>query len=242
MVRYDYGIRIAVCDDDKKFLENMVQLLNNIVQGLDTTITGYSDANKLLGDFRDKDIRYDVVFMDIEMGELNGIAVGKQLKDLDNEMLLILSTNYLEYAVKGYEAKAFRYLLKPIDENTLRGVMAEVEQERSRKQVLQIPVEGEELLVPLPQVLFLESREKYTTIYTENESYLTRLSLNDYEQQLQNKGFCRIHRKYLVNLGNISRWNAHLIEIGGHRLPVSRRNEKKFREQFYGYLEKGIQE
>lgn len=235
-------MRIAVCDNDKNFLNSMETLLNKAWQGNDHVITCYSSGAKLWEECGQKKVSFDVIFMDIEMEGMDGITLGKKLKELDEEMLLIFLTNYSEYAVRGYEAKAFRYLLKPVNEQMLKNIMAEIQQERSRKQVLHIPGDGEELLLPLSKVLYLESREKYTTIYVDGQKYLTRNSLNDYEQQLKSKGFCRIHRKYLVNLYRVSRWSSHQLEIDGKELPISRRREKEFREQFYGYLEKGIQE
>lgn len=235
-------MRIAVCDNDKNFLNSMETLLAKIGQGTDNVIVCYSSGEKLWEDCREQKTFFDVIFMDIEMAGMDGITLGKKLKELDDEMLLIFLTNYLEYAVRGYEAKAFRYLLKPVNEQMLKSIFAEIQQERSRKQVLHIPNGGEELLLPLSKVLYLESREKYTMIYADGQKFLTRNSLIDYELQLKSKGFCRIHRKYLVNLYRVSRWNAHQVEISGQFLPISRRKEKDFKEQFYGYLEKGIQE
>ncbi len=235
-------MKIAICDDDREFLNNMMTLLQQVAEGMDIVISGYTTGEELLTDYQEHNVRYDVVFMDILLEGMDGITLGKMLKELDEDMLLILLTNYSEYAVKGYEAKAFRYLLKPINETMMKHIFAEIQQERSTKQLLQISADGEERLVSLSKILFLEAKEKYTTIYLEGESYLSRKSLNDYEQQLSGKGFCRIHRKYLVNLSNVRKWNARQIEIGGHVLHISRRRERAFSEQFYGYLEKGIEE
>lgn len=234
-------MRIAICDNDRDFLKDMKALLEQAAKGMDNTIVCYCAGEKLLEDYRERRIRYDVVFMDIVLEDMDGIALGKQLKEIDEEMLLILLTNYVEYAVQGYEARAFRYLLKPVNEDVLKNIFAGIMQERSRKQVLQIMADGEESFVPLSKIFFLEAKEKYTTIYAEGQRYLTRNSLNYYEKLLLEKGFCRIHRKYLVNLCNVRRWSAHQIEAGGHLLPVSRRRENIFRERLYGYLEKGMQ-
>lgn len=235
-------MKIAICDDDREFLCYMTKVLQQITEGLDITIRSYAAGEELWADYQQNKARYDVVFMDILLKGMDGITLGKQLKELDEDMLLILLTNYPEYAVKGYEAKAFRYLLKPVDEARMKHIFAEIQQERSRKQLLQISADGEEMLVSLAKIQFLEAKEKYTTIYLEGESYLSRKSLNEYEQQLNGKGFCRIHRKYLVNLKNIRKWKARQIEIGEHVLHISRRRERAFSEQFYGYLEKGIEE
>lgn len=235
-------MRIAICDDDKDFIRNMEKLLKQASKGVDITVASYSTGEKLLEDYRDRHICYDVIFLDIMLPDMNGIALGKQLKELEEDMLLILLTNYEQYAVEGYEAKAFRYLLKPIDENLLKNVLADIKKERSRRQWIRISTNGEEVLVPLSKVLFLEAKEKYTTIYIDGQSYLSRMSLNQYEKQLGSRGFCRIHRKYLVNLCNVTRWNARRVEAGGHMLPISRRKEKEFREQLYGFLEKGSRE
>lgn len=234
-------MKIAVCDDDKEFLAEVSTLLERILPGLDNTVTCYHSGVKLLEDCREHMRHYDVLFMDIQMEDMDGIMLGKQLKELDEELILILLTNYVEYAVKGYETRAFRYLLKPVNEEIMRNTLAEVRQELGRNQVLQISVDREKMLLPLSGILFLEAKEKYTAVHVKDQCYLVKKSLNDYEKLLKVQGFCRIHRKYLVNLGNIRKWHDRQLEVGGQQLPISRRKEKEFREQLYNCLERGRQ-
>ena len=101
----------------------METLLAKIGQGTDNVIICYSSGEKLWEDCREQKTFFEVIFMDIEMAGMDGITLGKKLKELDDEMLLIFLTNYLEYAVRGYEAKAFRYLLKPVNEQMLKSIL-----------------------------------------------------------------------------------------------------------------------
>ena len=171
-------MRIAICDDDKEFLTNMSALLERSEQGLDISVTCYQAGEKLLEDYQAQKVRYDVIFMDIELDGIDGITLGKQLKALDEEMLLVFLTNYQEYAIKGYEARAFRYLLKPVDEACIKRLLADIRREQGGKHTLRIAVDGGEILLPLEKIYYMDAQKKYTTVYVKERQYLTRVSLN----------------------------------------------------------------
>ncbi len=235
-------MRIAICDDDKEFLKSMRSLLERSEPSLDNMVSCYQSGERLLEAFESKEVHYDVIFMDIELEGMDGITLAKKLRAVNDETFLVFLTNYAEYAIAGYEARAFRYLLKPVDEKDIQKLLADIRKEWGSRQSLRIMVESRELLLPLEKINYMDAQKKYTTIYAGEQQYLSRVSLSDYEKQLQDKGFFRIHRKYLVNLCNITGWDKHWIEVDGQRLPVSYRKEKEFREQLYAYLEKGVGE
>ena len=104
-------MRILVCDDDAAFAGQLAEKIEAIVkpQMPRSAVNCATDAAQLRALPLAK---YDLAFLDIDMGPLNGVDLARRLHELRPDMLLIFVTNYVEYSLQGYEVQAFRYLLK----------------------------------------------------------------------------------------------------------------------------------
>ena len=104
-------MRILVCDDDAAFAGQLAEKIEAIVkpQMPRSTVDCATDAAQLRALPLAK---YDLAFLDIDMGPLNGVDLARRLHELHPDMLLIFVTNYVEYSLQGYEVQTFRYLLK----------------------------------------------------------------------------------------------------------------------------------
>lgn len=233
-------MRIAVCDDDIAFLSNFKQYLIKNWHLEEDGVQVFRTGEELLNACMDTRGIYDVVFLDIELEGADGVEIGEKLRETDEETLLIFLTNYEKYALKGYRARAFRYMLKPVSDSMMQTLLQDIQREQRRKQVLQIETEGGNVFLQLPKIKYIESHEKYTTVFGDGRRYLTRKSLNDYEAQLADKGFYRIHRKYIINLYRIDRFRNYQVKLEDKWLPVGRRRWKDFKKALYCFLEKGI--
>ena len=105
------SMRILVCDDDAAFAGQLAEKIEAIVkpQMPRSAVNCATDAAQLRALPLAK---YDLAFLDIDMGPLNGVDLARRLHELRPDMLLIFVTNYVEYSLQGYEVQAFRYLLK----------------------------------------------------------------------------------------------------------------------------------
>ena len=107
----NFSMRILVCDDDAAFAGQLAEKIEAIVkpQMPRSTVDCATDAAQLRALPLAK---YDLAFLDIDMGPLNGVDLARRLHEMRSDMLLIFVTNYVEYSLQGYEVQAFRYLLK----------------------------------------------------------------------------------------------------------------------------------
>ena len=105
------SMRILVCDDDAAFAGQLAEKIEAIVkpQMPRSAVNCATDAAQLRALPLAK---YDLAFLDIDMGPLNGVDLARRLHELRPDMLLIFVTNYVEYSLQGYEVQAFRYLLQ----------------------------------------------------------------------------------------------------------------------------------
>ena len=230
-------MRIAVCDDEEIFQQQLRTMIDKICNSMDVIIDVFSEGHKLLERF-DK-TPYDILFLDIEMPAMDGLTLAKKLRERSEEVFLVFLTSHVEYALEGYEVNALRYLTKPIKEDKLREVLKYVLEKNSMKRQLMIRSEGEELCLGVSDIRYLEAQNQYLMIHTKQEDHLIRASLGDYEEQLKNDGFFRIHRSFLVSLSCVKKISGSDVILDNNKvLPISRSNIKPLKEALYTYLEK----
>jgi two-component system, LytTR family, response regulator LytT len=182
-----------------------------------------------------KAIRYDVIFLDIQMPGLNGVQLAEVLAGLTHPPAIIFVTAHSEHAVKAFEVRATDYLVKPVEIERLKQALARIEPvaEQAAAKVERIPVEkaGKKLLVSVDDILYVMAKDDYGYLYTAADRYLSTISLAQLEAKLETAGFFRIHRRYLVNLARVKEvvpmyggtLLLTLVDEGATQIPVSRR-------------------
>ena len=112
-------MRIAICDDEEQFRAGLRALITKLIGDLDPEINSFHDGHDLLAEFDRKP--YDIVFLDIEMPEMDGITLARTLRSRSSEVLIVFLTGHVEYAIEGYEVNALRYLTKPVTTEIIQG-------------------------------------------------------------------------------------------------------------------------
>jgi two-component system, LytTR family, response regulator LytT len=189
-----------------------------------------------------RDLRYDVVFLDVEMPGLTGLEAAPLVHERRDPPAIVFVTAHAEYAVDAFAVEAFDYLLKPVDPDRLARVV-----ERLRERTLEsaVPVEkipvvsggGTELL-DFDQIHYAQADGDYSRIHTYDRAYLCTSSLGELAERLP-AGFARIHRSYIVNLAKVSavrraspdRFRVQLADATRTELDVARRQSREIRER-----------
>ncbi|MBO4389641.1 MAG: response regulator transcription factor [Lachnospiraceae bacterium] len=229
-------MRIAVCDDEQRFRDDIRNHISALYKSLDVIVDSFSDGRELLTRFQT--YPYQLVFLDIEMPAMDGITVAKKLREMDPNVYIVFLTGHVEYALEGYEVNALRYLTKPVQEEKLLEVLRYVDKSFESKKQIRFRTDREEYLVSLDELQYIEAQNQYILIHTTNGDYLVRSSMGEYEEVLKGYGFFRVHRGYLVSLGQIKKvGKAECVLNGGITIPVSRSSVKPLKEALYRYLE-----
>ena len=114
-------MRIAVCDDEERFRQDIRKHIDALYGSLDVVVDSFSGGKQLIDAFQIRP--YDMVFLDIEMPEMDGITLAKKLRSISENIYIVFLTGHVEYALEGYEVNALRYLTKPVQESKLREVL-----------------------------------------------------------------------------------------------------------------------
>jgi len=197
----------------------------------------------------------DVVFLDIEMPEMNGFTLLEQLGDIPFSLIFI--TAYNEFALKAFRFSALDYLLKPLDTHELQEAVRKAEKRQridqrqldmlrsqlqggQHPQKIAVPYQSGIVFVELKDLVYCEADSNYTKLYlTNGKNYLLSKTLRDVQQVLEERNFLRVHRQYLVNLDHIKMYHkgeaAYLVMQGDINIPVAK-NQKERLVQKFGWL------
>lgn len=230
-------MRIAVCDDEERFLNDIRDHIYKVYNSMDVVVDCFAGGKSMIKAFEKQ--FYDLVFLDIEMPEMDGITLARKLREMSKDLSIVFLTGHVEYALEGYEVNALRYLTKPIREDKLLEVLRYVTDKLKEKHKLKVRLDGEDTFIDVNDILYLEAQNQYIMIYTKTGEYLVRYNISDYENELSKDGFFRTHRSYLVSLSKVKKiGKAEVILEGERKVPVSRNAIKSLKEALYAYIEK----
>jgi two-component system response regulator LytT len=230
------NMRIAVCDDEELFRIEFKNVLDKALVNVDYDIDTFSDGSSLYEAFLKEP--FDLVFLDIEMPGIDGITLAKRLRAISENVHIVFLTSHIEYALEGYEVNALRYLVKPVDMNKLGEVLKYVQDKKNNSRQIMIREDGEDIVIDISDIIYMESMDKNVRIVTSKREYVTRYNISDYEEELKNSGFLRIHRGYLISLSKVKKIVKNDVVMDGDiSLPVSRSNLKVLKDALYAYVE-----
>ena len=169
---------------------------------------------------------------------MDGLEAARAVRDVNDAIPVILLTSHTEYAMKGYEVEAFRFLAKPVEESSLFGALRAVEERERRNRRIQVKADGRELFIPLVEILYFRSENVYLTLYmTGGRHCLLRKKLKEQAEGLPPMDFFQIHRSYLVGLRHVSAFDGREVTLSdGTRLPVSRGKRAAFVQALSRYI------
>ena len=214
---------IAICDDseaDRKYIYDMVDEWA-LVQGHSVHITTFESAENFMFCYDDRK-DYDILLLDIEMGDMDGVAMAKKLRKQDDNVQIVFITGYSDYIAEGYEVAALHYLMKPVKKEKLLSVLDRaVEKLSKNEKMINMELVGELVRIPIYQIRYADVLGNYVTVHAARE-YTFRMTLSDLQKELDER-FLRVGRSCIVNLTQISRVTKTLIKLSdGTEIPLPR--------------------
>ena len=232
-------LQIAICDDEQYYREKIQFFISQYFdeQNLEYTIHLYASGEQFLSQFENS-MKYDIVFMDISMKNLNGIQTAAQLRAFHSSTFLVFVTAFIDYALEGYKVNAVRYIMKDTLDTGISECLDAILHKMQLAKVTFHFINGEKTLYT-DNILYIES-QKHKTFFHYMQSGMITLQLygklDCIEQKLADYDFLRLHKSYLVNMKHIVKLTNYTALLDtGDEIPIPRMRYQAVRERFTAY-------
>ena len=235
-------LSIAVVDDETVFSDRLCAFIGRYARenGIEASTVCFQDGLDITDDFKS---RWDIIFLDIQMKHLDGLAAAKRIRACDSDVIIIFVTSMAQYAINGYEVDAFDYVLKPLEYPQfvlrMKKAVKEVEKRKNHSFVY-LKKWSDWVKVSTDDILYIEVNGHTLKYVTAEDTYEKRARIGDAEEELAGQPFSRCSLSYLVNLKRVDRISKDTVIIGPYELPISRNRKKEFLQAFTDYLEAGF--
>lgn len=243
------NIRAVIVDDEYLSIEELIFLLSKTSN---VEVVGKADCG-IDGLRLIKELKPDLVFLDVRMPDITGIQLSKEINKLNFKCNIIFTTAYDQYALKAFDVDAIDYILKPFEEKRVLKAVSKVKNILQNENIIhskiisnnicfnKLPVLKDDklILLDIENILMIYTENRNIFIKTVSETFTSSSPLQELEERLCDKGFFRTHRSYLVNLNKIrevSPWfnGAYVAILEGldEEIPISRNQVKVFKQIF----------
>ncbi len=218
-------LQIGVCEDEAATRMRLCAQLEGLLyqMGTEYKILEFSGGEGLLAYAQKHAGELDLVFLDIEMGELDGMETAKRLRAANTGLQIAFVTGYTDYVFDGYSVGALGYLLKPPKQSQLQELLVRaLAALQTQEPKLFYCRAGEEYYrIHREDILYFTSQLRQIHCVTAARSYTFYGKLNEVEAQLEGE-FIRIHQRFLVRAAAVQRVAGGCLYVGTQQLPISR--------------------
>lgn len=239
-------IKVAICNDRNVITSQIETIIlyicdrNGIPVDTDVFCSGDSLEKEIL-----QGVRYDLIYLNIQMANRAGIATAESIRKVDKNVLLIYVSEHDEYIMELFRLDVFAFIRKPIDIENFEAILMDANQKIcNQKFYFSFRYKSEDYKIPCSDILYFESKGRKINVYIQNASTETfNGKLSEVETWLADGKipFIRIHQSYLVNYHHIrSCSKTEITLIDGTKLPISEDRKKSFRKQYNKLLEENV--
>lgn len=230
-------MRIAVCDDEKFYFDELNLLFNEYSNMIGDILcaTYFSSGKALLS----SPIEFDIVFMDYQMEDLDGLETARILRTKNTNIAIIFLTNFPKVVFRSFEVKTFRFLVKPVKKEELFEALTSYIQSVNRDKFLSIRTNDGTYKFHLSEIIYIEAQGKRSIIRTVSQSFNCSKYLKEIEKMLPTDRFMRTHKSCIVSFFHIRNHdNFNIYFENGERAPISKRYLSTFKKAFQVYIMK----
>ena len=229
-------LRIAVCDDDKVLCMQIKSMLNEIIENTDEVfeISSFYSGEELY-DFLVKENRFDLIFLDIELCEINGVEVGRKVREELNDELtqIVYISSKDSYAMDLFDIRPLNFLIKPLKKEKIELVLKTVKKIMfTSNQFYEYKIGNVNFNVLLSDVLYFESNGRKVKIILKDDEKEYYGKLSEVEEKLKDKAFFFIHKSYFINYNHVIEYAYEYVKMSNNKtLAISQNNRKAVREK-----------
>lgn len=233
-------IKAVIVEDDDSVVARLKNYLSSWAEKHNEhiVVTRYADAESFLSKYTTDN---DVVFLDIELKEMDGMTAAYRLREVDKNVLLVFVTNLAQYAVEGYSVDAFDFVVKPVSyanfEMKLNRLYDNLQSRRGGEIVISQRT-GKRVL-SVNDIKYVEVERHVLLFHMHLEVQQCSGTLKSVTEQLADYPFALCNQCYLVNLNYVDAIDGNYVEVDGDKLLISKPRKKEFLQAVAKFLGRG---
>lgn len=197
-------------------------------EGISSEIREFTDGNEMLEQI--DEIR--VAFLDIEMPLMDGIELGKKIKERNPKCKVIMATGMVERFKEAFQIQALRFVTKPFRKEEVKEALEAAVEGIFFSKNIEVYAERNRYEVPEEEILFIRAYNGYSEVCVGEKSFRRECSLKELEGILNERLFSRINRDIIVNLSFIEDYDEERVVVGMNEFCISRRRNKEFERKY----------
>ena len=233
-------MRIAICDDDERCVETASQYLDKIGKA-DFEYDTFPSGEDLLKVYRKSGCVFDVIFLDMEMEQLNGIETANHIRELDEHVIIVFVTSHTEYMRESFKCSPFRFLVKPVDEEEFETVFYDINKKLSKqRKVFAFTENKARIRLYCDDIIYCESQDHWIWIHTKEQTYKICKTLTDLHESLDKEIMYRVHKSFIINFQYIKSIKENDIQLYhcDKLIPISRLYKKDVLREYTNFIER----
>ncbi|NFG24330.1 response regulator transcription factor [Clostridium botulinum] len=235
-------IKIGLCDDNTLYIKELSKILKTIshCNNINIEITSFTSGEDLIEFSSCHPDYFDVVFLDILMGGINGIHTAKAIRKIYNDVYIIFVTTSKEYALDSYSVNAYDYVIKPFSEQLITEKFLALcnKINLDRKNIIYVKSNQDIYTLQLNNVIYFESNLRKITAHmnnSENIAFYNKMS--NLENEISSSIFIRCHRSFLVNLIYIKNIvGLDIVLTNNTHISISKKYLNDVKDAFTSYI------
>lgn len=228
-------LRLAICEDTEP---DMAHLIAHIEGSLvNHTLDVFKSGEDFIKEFAKG--KYDLIFLDVFMGELSGVDTAERIRELDSDVVIVFTTTSEDFTRESYRLNAYKYMIKPVFKEDVEESLdlAAVKRDRNLEASLEIISDGRAVSIPFNSIEYVESRDSRSYIVTDDgKEFPTIISLDSLETLLNPPRFIRSHRAFIVNLDHVDDVDDDFIMDNGDVVYIRVKDTKRIKNTYDDYL------
>lgn len=224
-------LNIAVCDDERLYTEKLEDIIFSFTQqdNMSARIEKFDDGIELIS----SGIKFDLIFLDIEMKKSNGIEVAERIREVDSNVPIVYVTSYSDYWRRAYKVHAFDFILKPFNNEEIFRVLSDLIalKKDSNIKTVKLTTEYGTEIQPINEIYyFIVLAKKKIQIITAKNDYIVKENLTDIFNKLDDDCFYITHRSCIVNMNYVQtiKKNDGILMTNGDWVPLAQKKQKDF--------------
>lgn len=230
-------LNLVICDDERTLRNDLRKVLETELElcGETFKIAEFDCGESLVRALNDS--VFDIIFLDIEMKDLDGVATAREIRKRTSAPEIIFVTSYPDFVFQGYEVQALNYILKPYQKEKIISVLHTALERlgRDSEKYYMVESRGQTLRLPLSRIKYFFSDRRSVNAVTAEETHTFYGKLSELETELP-ENFVQIHNRYLVNLKYVQSIQGNSVQMAGEELPVSRSCKQDLAIAFAKYM------